>query len=56
MTFNQFFALIGRIIIVCIFFTIFLGIPYLAGSWIWMIISWVPAAVTVSYLDDTFDR
>lgn len=37
---------------IAIGFTIFLGIPYLAGSFAWLWISWLPAGFVSAYLED----
>lgn len=41
-----------RLFNVIIFLVIFLGIPFLAGSWGWLLISWLPAVIIINYLDD----
>lgn len=37
---------------IAIGFTIFLGIPYLTGSFAWLWISWLPAGFVCAYLED----
>jgi len=41
-----------KVINIIIGFIVLLGIPYLAGSWLWLIVSWFPALFTMMYLEE----
>ncbi len=40
-----------RIFNVVVFFVIFLGIPFIAGNWGWLLVSWLPAVLIINYLE-----
>lgn len=41
-----------KVLILNVFLAILLGIPLLAGNWMWMFLSWVPAFMAMIYLHD----
>lgn len=48
---RYFFAIVNLII----GFSIFVGLPYLAGTWKLLSISWLPAGFAFQYLEDRID-
>lgn len=41
-----------KLLILTIGFLILVGIPYLAGNWAWLWLSWLPALIAMLYLNE----
>lgn len=41
-----------KLLVLSVFGSALIGIPYLAGNWGWLLVSWIPALIVFCYLDD----
>lgn len=41
---------------IALFLVIFIGLPYIAGKWILLCLSWLPAGFVFAVLEETIDE
>jgi hypothetical protein len=48
-------TLILKMLVLLVSGSVLMAIPYFAGNWTWLTVSWAPALLTFYYLDDAVD-
>lgn len=52
---EKFIKFLAALLNVAITLAVLLGIPYVAGNWGWLMVSWIPALLVFAYLADTIN-